>query len=177
MTKAAESLLIYLISQSCVGINSFSEQLQLCFPLQHKDNKTHYDHKPYFFLLLNHPKGAKVILRSHRYRRIIKAEDELERLICGRADKFCPSSSKHPLRDNITGSADLIVNSKKKERSKSKFQPLVLLFTTNVHSRGSVFEKYKNLLNPSNVKTKNFSLEDNHPLSFGNIVPMMLWRM
>lgn len=40
MTKAVESLfVIHLISQNCISINGFSEQLQLCFPLQHKKTK------------------------------------------------------------------------------------------------------------------------------------------
>lgn len=51
----------------------------------------------------------------HRYRRIIEGKNELERLICGRADIFCPSSLKHPLRGDITGRTDLIVDSKKRK--------------------------------------------------------------
>lgn len=48
---------------------------------------------------------------SHRHCWIIKGQNELERLIYGRAHEFSPSSSKHPLRDHVAGGAHLIVNS------------------------------------------------------------------
>lgn len=58
----------------------------------------------------------------HRHRRIIKGQNEPECLIYGRAYKFGPSSSKHPLRDHVTGGTNLVVNS----RVGKKNQPLKL---------------------------------------------------
>lgn len=162
MTKAVESLfVIHLISQNCISINSFSEQLQLCFPLQHKKIKHSVSKSWSTFLFAvrspeKQPNTLKWILRrprlwrpaavSHRHRWIVEGKNELERLICGRADIFCPSSSKHPLRDNITGGTHLVVNSKKKKKKQegvkstlliSSFSLIyssrLLLFTSNWH--------------------------------------------
>ncbi len=63
----------------------------------------------------------------HRHIRIIKSKNEFERLICGRADVLRPSSSKHPLRDDITGGTDLIVHSKNKGKKEFKTK------NTNTH--------------------------------------------
>lgn len=48
---------------------------------------------------------------AHRHGWIIEGRDELQRLIGGRADVLCPSSSEHPLRGDIAGGTDLTVNS------------------------------------------------------------------
>lgn len=58
-----------------------------------------------------HKRSLKEAAVSHRQRRIIKGQDEPEGLIYGRAHKFSPSSSKHPLRDHVAGGADLVVDS------------------------------------------------------------------